>query len=225
MNTTVTNITVTGLRGVTGTSLIDGGIKSAAFYATAAGVGSGDVANVNMTVQNSLFANNLNDGVSNNCSAADITSVVGGTGTGIATITSLGHNISDDATCTSFTQPGDKQNVNNIISTLGPLQNNGGNVPTRALLAGSPAISAGSAVLGVTTDARGVARPEACPSVGAFQFEGAVCGVSTPSGSNGGGNAGAPNTGIGSASLVQLVAGLSGVSLLVVLALRRRTSL
>jgi len=50
------------------------------------------------------------------------------------------------------------------------LQNNDGPVPTRALLAGSPAIAAGGSVLGITTDARGKARPGNSPSVGAYQY-------------------------------------------------------
>lgn len=164
-----------------------------------AGVTSGSIATSNVSIGNSLLASNTTDGtVSNNCSTVDLTSGVGGAGTGVQSITSLGHNMSDDATCTSFIQPGDQQNVGNIISTLGPLQNNGGPVPTRALLEGSPAISAGSAVLGVTTDARGITRPGTCPSIGAFQFEGAVCGTATSSPIA---NAGAPNTGIGSTSV------------------------
>ena len=218
VNFTVTNATITGSRGFTGASPPVTGAKSAAFYAATMGQTSGDSATAVVRVNNSLLADNLNDGVSSNCSVTDLTPVVGGAGTGTPSINSLGYNISDDASCTSFTQPGDQQNVNHIISTLGPLQNNGGAVPTRALLASSPAIASGGAVLGVTTDARGVARPNTCPSVGAFQFEGAVCGASTPAASAGssGGKATAPNTGIGSSSLAAgLVTGLLGLGIVV----------
>ncbi len=213
VNMTVSNATITGTRGITSTLFPVAGAKSAAFYSAAFGQTSGDTASVTINVSNSLFADNLSGSDSSNCSTIDITPNAGGSGTGTPTITSLGNNISDDASCTSFTQTGDQQNVSNIISTLGPLQNNGGNVPTRALLAGSPAIAAGSAVLGVTTDARGIARPDSCPSVGAYQFEGAVCGASTPSTS--GGNAGAPNTGIGSTTqILNVLVGLLGLGLL-----------
>ncbi len=205
----VYNSTITGNRGSTGAIFPIAGIKSAAFYSAAAGLGSSDVATSTLRVGNSLFADNLTDTNSSNCESANFTSSFGGTGTGIATTASLGHNISDDATCTSFTEEGDQQNVNNIISTLGPLQNNGGAVPTRALLPGSPAIASGGSVLGVTTDARGIARPSDCPSVGAFQFEGAVCAAST---TNAGTNAGAPNTGANPVSLVSsLLASFTGL--------------
>ena len=213
VNTVVYNATITRTNGATGVSPPITGIQSGAFYAVTAGVLSGNVATSNVSIGNSLLASNTTDGTtSNNCSTADLTSGVGGAGSGVQSITSLGHNISDDASCTMFTEEGDQQNVNNIISTLGSLQNNGGNVPTRALLTGSPAIAAGSSVLGVTTDARGIARPGTCPSVGAFQFEGAVCAAST---TNAGANAGAPNTGINPVSLlgttIAVLLGLSAI--------------
>ena len=213
VNTTVYNATITRTSGATGNFVPVVGVPSGAFYAAAAGVLSGNVGTANVSVGNSLLADNTTDGTtSNNCSTVDITSGVSGAGTGNTSIGSLGYNMSDDATCTTFTGTGDQQNVNNIISTLGPLQDNGGSVPTRALLEGSPAISAGGAVLGVTTDARGVARPAACVSVGAFQFEGAVCGAST---TNNGTSAGAPNTGAKTAStLAAVIASILGLTIL-----------
>ncbi len=221
VSTAVKSITITGLRGALGTAAA-AGIKSAAFYAASAVDQPSDSANATVTVTNSLMADNLNDGVSSNCTVADLTSAIGGSGTdGTQVITSNGYNISDDDSCVGFNQPGDQQNVSNIISTLGPLQNNGGVVPTRALLAGSPAISAGGAVLGVTTDARGVARPSTCPSVGAFQFEGAVCGAST---TNAGTNAGAPNTGIGAVSPAMTIIATSLGLGITAYALRKRNA-
>ena len=210
VNTTVNNATITGVRGITEVSGPLTGIKSAAFYSATLGIGSGDVGTAVVNVSNTLLADNLSDGVSSNCMASDITSNFGGSGSGNSVINSLGHNISDDSSCSAFTSQGDQQNINNILSTLGPLQNNGGVVPTRALLPGSPAIASGSSVLGVTTDARGIARPSTCPSVGAFQFEGAVCAASTTSG---GSNAGAPNTGIRpSSTLAAIIATVVGLA-------------
>ena len=59
-----------------------------------------------------------------------------------------------------------------INPRLGPLQNNGGPTSTMALLAGSPAIDAGLVVPGVTTDQRGVFRPQgAAPDIGAFELQ------------------------------------------------------
>jgi hypothetical protein len=156
------------------------------------------------SAQNSLVAGNFRNGVNGSCVQGD-KSAIGLSGTIDLTPVDLGNNISDDPACTGYTT------VSSILATLGPLQNNGGPVETIALLDGSPAISSGGSVLGVTTDARGVARPGDCPSVGAFQFEGAVCGASTPS-TSGSGNAGAPNTGANPVSLVgSLFASFAGL--------------
>jgi hypothetical protein len=91
---------------------------------------------------------------------------------------SLGHNLSDDATCaTYFNQPGDMNSTSAGLDPAG-LKNNGGPTPTIALLPTSPAVdaiplSACTDVVGnpVTTDQRGVARPQgrAC-DIGAFEL-------------------------------------------------------
>ncbi len=79
----------------------------------------------------------------------------------------LGYNLSSDASC-AFTNTG---SVNGVDPMLGPLADNGGPTPTMALTAGSPAIDAGIAVPGVTTDQRGAARPfGAAPDIGAFEW-------------------------------------------------------
>lgn len=70
-------------------------------------------------------------------------------------ITSLGGNLATDTTC-GLTAPGDLPGRNPL---LGPLQNNGGLTDTHALLAGSPAIDAGSATGCPATDQRGDPRP------------------------------------------------------------------
>jgi hypothetical protein len=56
----------------------------------------------------------------------------------------------------------------NVDPLLGPLQDNGGPTPTQALLAGSPALNAGSADLTLSTDQRGVVRRGGV-NLGAFQ--------------------------------------------------------
>jgi len=76
---------------------------------------------------------------------------------GGALLVSLGGNVSSDTYCAAFTQSKDKQNVN---VKLGPLANNGGPTQTRLLLAGSPAINNAFNIPGITTDQRGVARPQ-----------------------------------------------------------------
>jgi hypothetical protein len=100
--------------------------------------------------QNSIVANNSGQNCSN-------------------PVTSNGYNLSSDTTC-NFNGPGD---LNNHDPLLGPLQNNGGPTETMALLPGSPAIDAGNPAgctdgLGhlLTTDQRGMPRPNKEDSVG-----------------------------------------------------------
>ena len=113
-----------------------------------------------VTVTGSLFVNNHTGATSSNCALS---------GNGGPVIASGGHNLSDDATCTGFTQPGDLNN--NQLTTLGALANNGGPTRTLALVAGSSAIDAAGDCT-VTTDQRGVARPQgAACDIGAYEVD------------------------------------------------------
>jgi predicted outer membrane repeat protein len=80
---------------------------------------------------------------------------------------SLGYNLADDDSC-GFTALGDLVVAD---AMLGPLADNGGPTETHALLAGSPAIDAGSpACPPPVTDQRGVLRPQgAACDIGAFE--------------------------------------------------------
>lgn len=97
-----------------------------------------------------------------------------------AAVSSLGHNLSDDSTC-SLSGPGD---LNSTPSGLDPggLQNNGGPTQTVALLPTSPAVGAvplsyctDASGVPVSTDQRGVSRPQgsAC-DIGSFEVQGAL---------------------------------------------------
>ncbi len=81
---------------------------------------------------------------------------------------SLGYNLSNDATCLLL-QAGD------IVQTdpqIGPLQDNGGNTLTHALLAGSPAIDGGTDAHCPPTDQRGIPRPYGARcDIGAYEAE------------------------------------------------------
>jgi hypothetical protein len=107
-----------------------------------------------------------------------------------ATLTSLGHNISNDNSCAAaFTQPGD---LNNTDPMIGPLADNGGPTLTDTLLPGSPAVGAAGSNGAPATDQRGVARPQgAAPDIGAFELAQtaapAVTGFSPSSGPEAGG--------------------------------------
>ncbi len=97
--------------------------------------------------------------------------VLGVGGTENSQIQSSGGNIVDDTTnLAPLNQPSDQTSVSNLGSTLGPLQDNGGNVPTLALLASSPALDTGVSN-SLTTDARGTSRPQGSAfDVGAYEL-------------------------------------------------------
>ena len=82
--------------------------------------------------------------------------------------TSNGHNIDSLNQC-GFTALGDEINTNPLLM---PLAFNGGPVPTRALLPGSPAINKGDNVGCPSTDARGAPRPAfGICDIGAFEVQ------------------------------------------------------
>lgn len=119
----------------------------------------GDIARAQLNATNIIVSRS--SGSSINCGIFDIGLVVGGAGTGTGTFSSQGGNLSDDNSCSSyFTQASDQNNVSGLAQTLAPLADNGGYVPTMALLQNSPAIDAGVPVAGLTTDARGAVRPQ-----------------------------------------------------------------
>ena len=80
------------------------------------------------------------------------------------TLSSGGSNFANDSTCAGFTQVSDLG--------LGPLQDNGGDTWTHALLYGSPALDAGSTTACPAIDQRGVSRPQGarCDS-GAYESD------------------------------------------------------
>src|SRR5262249_42704880 len=81
-------------------------------------------------------------------------------------LVSLGHNLLSDVPGV----PLDPTDLTDTDPRLGPLADNGGPTFTHALLFGSPAIDAGRPVRGVTTDQRGVPRPQGnAPDIGAFE--------------------------------------------------------
>jgi hypothetical protein len=85
--------------------------------------------------------------------------------------------MSDDQTCTGF------QYIPTLYDTIDhEVKDNGGPVPTIALHSDSPAVNGGAQVLGISTDARGIAR-NGYYSVGAYQ--GQLLAASTEN-SNGG---------------------------------------
>ncbi len=88
---------------------------------------------------------------------------------------SNGHNLDVNGSC-GLSAAGD---LAGMAAGLGALRTNGGPTPTHALLAGSPAIDAGSGSL--ATDQRGVSRPVgAAPDIGAYEADGTEPPMGTP---------------------------------------------
>lgn len=108
---------------------------------------SGLDASNTLILQNVVLAHTDLLAVSVNCWIAD----------GSATsITSNGHNLADDDSC-PFNQPTDTLNTDPLLGTLA---DNGGLTQTHLPLTNSPLINGGLCVAGITTDQRGVSRPQ-----------------------------------------------------------------
>ncbi len=166
---TLTNVTISANSAGSGGGLANSGSATLASLTLAnnsasAGNGGGllNSPGKSMTLKNSIVANN---------SGATAPDCAG-------TITSQGHNLLGvvGPTCVLGAATGDLLNRD---PQLGALRDNGGPTPTRALLAGSPALDAGSpAAAGAAgacpmTDQRGVSRPQTgrC-DIGAFELAG-----------------------------------------------------
>lgn len=140
------NCTVTGNTGGNGPFTNGGGI----------GRPSG---NATITIQSSIVSGNSHP----------VAPDIGSTGT-------VNVNFSAIGSAAGFTPSGTSGN-NLPFGTdlkLGPLSNNGGPTQTHALLAGSPAINAGSNPAGLTTDQRGTGFPRvfgAAVDIGAFEVQ------------------------------------------------------
>jgi hypothetical protein len=84
------------------------------------------------------------------------------------TIASDGYNLDTSTSCV-FAAPGD---LSGIPALLGPLAANGGFSETHALLPGSPALETGNDATCLSTDQRGIARPQGLHcDMGAFEAE------------------------------------------------------
>ncbi len=88
---------------------------------------------------------------------------------GAIEILSSGNNLSSDGSCTTVLNQA-ATDINGVDPRIGTLADNGGPTLTHALLAGSPALSAGASDAAVTTDQRGEPR-ESPPDIGAFELD------------------------------------------------------
>lgn len=115
-----------------------------------------------MQFKNVLLANNLDETTPRNCisAAAPVYNPV-----------SAGNNLSSDATCSEFmSQTTDQNNKDPELDDL----TQDGDTWVVPLKSGSPAINTGGTVAGITTDQRGVTRPQGNTyDIGAYEFNGA----------------------------------------------------
>jgi len=122
------------------------------------GVFGGGIANAggSLSLKNTIVAKNTASGSGGDC-------------IGSPPIISAGNNLDSDGSC-GLTGSGDISGVDLLV---GPLADNGGLTKTHPLLAGSPAIDAGSSDCPPPfADQRGVARPQgAACDIGAFELE------------------------------------------------------
>ncbi|MEW4569479.1 choice-of-anchor Q domain-containing protein [Tautonia sp. JC769] len=165
---TVVNTTISGNRALSGGGISTDGDVILAHATIADNEGGGVVAFTippltprRVAVVSSLFGSNPGGSIVNDG----------------AEVVSMGGNVFADAPGLELA-PSDRAEVD---PRLGPLGDNGGPTPTRALLPGSPAIDAAVPVLGVTADQRGIPRPSAsAPDSGAFEAEVSAEIVATP---------------------------------------------
>jgi hypothetical protein len=165
-NAFLTNVTISGNRALNG---YGGGIL-ATLYPGSPYSSSLKLRNVTLNHNTAITGSNI--AILTSTIWATNTIIAGGVSSGncyfsSGTLTSLGHNLEDTNSC-GLNATGDLTNTNPL---LGPLQDNGGNTLTHALLFGSPAIDAGDNNGCPRTDQRGWLRPfgRAC-DIGAFEL-------------------------------------------------------
>jgi PKD repeat protein len=135
-------------------------------------VGGGGILNIGMaTLINSTFSGNgygniaNNDNLNNSTTTATNTIVANTIDSNCYGTLSGSSNLADDESC------GPGFTISSSI-LLGPLADNGGPTQTMALLPGSAAIDAGDDEVCITTDQRGVIRPQGAHcDIGAYEAE------------------------------------------------------
>ena len=159
-NSTVSGNTGDGINNFGGTLNITNSTISNNTFSSGGGISNfsnGVVALTNTTIASNTF-NILGGGINNFSGTVTLKNTIvanNSTDDCRGNITSIGHNLDRDNTC-NLTAIGDLADSN---PRLGPLQNNGSDTKTHALLAGSPAIDAADNVTCPSFDQRGSKRP------------------------------------------------------------------
>lgn len=130
--------------------------SSGAIFAT------GTQGRINASLKNNIIAHNLYQGNVKNCSFGNFQYSPNVT-------TSATNNLSDDS-CAGRFGDNDFTDVPDVADKIDVLSDNGGGVKTMALLLGSTAIDQGTTIGGITSDARGIPRPQnGIFDIGAFE--------------------------------------------------------
>ena len=181
-NCTFNGNSTAGRGGAIETLLANATFTNCTFSGNSAQTGSGllrPFANDNIALVNCTIADNTapDAGIVTSGAHVSLTNTILKTGasgvnlmnTAGGSITSLGHNLSNDSGGGFLNASGDQINANPMLDVL---NNNGGPTPTRALLAGSPALNAGDDSLAPIFDQRYYQR-SGVSDIGAFEFNGA----------------------------------------------------
>lgn len=139
---TLRNSTVSG-----NTSAAAGGLENA---------GSADVTNVTFAANGFVGLSRSGTSLALRNTVIDHSGAAGSSQACTGAPPSSGFNLATDASCTTFTQPGD---LRNVPSGLQPLANNGGPTPTHAPTGSSPLVDGGTASPCPAVDQRGAPRP------------------------------------------------------------------
>jgi IPT/TIG domain len=188
-STFVNNTTTGGLGdgGAIGAGFVS--VTNSTFVGNHGGLGGAIVGFNGLTSVSSTFVDNVGNGTIelDQGTATLKNTILSGGGpecflgaSGAFTLTDLGGNFSDDASC-AFTHASSHNSVAVATLALGSLASNGGPTQTVALQPGSVAIDAGVSCPPPSTDQRGVARSigAACDS-GGYEFTGATYVSLTP---------------------------------------------
>ncbi|HEY0349696.1 MAG TPA: choice-of-anchor Q domain-containing protein, partial [Pyrinomonadaceae bacterium] len=167
---TVKGCTITGNSSPEGGGIANGGtltiLNSTVSGNTGDGLSNSSAANITNTTlsANSIRGISNNGGATVNIGNTIVSNTPGGAADVTGTYNSLGNNlIGNQGSSIGFNMNGDQAGTSGspINPRLAPLANNGGTTQTHALLAGSPALDAGSNTLandaGLTNDQRGSA--------------------------------------------------------------------
>jgi hypothetical protein len=168
MTANIHNATIRGVRSLANQLDVSGGL------AVIGGAETGSSSTIALTTHNVTLADNLYDNQPRNCRYQNLNPGLGENGTVSTSFTSVGGNVSDDASCSAdfFDQASDRNSQTTLKNFLGTLGDNGGSVPTIPLLPGAVAIDGGVCDNAPSEDARGITRPQGrtCDS-GAFELE------------------------------------------------------